>query len=58
MKTQDGLYINIHEAACLDYPTMHLNLDEKTLTFESWLTPDAVGRKDSSRLHSIPLGVP
>ena len=45
MKTDDGLYINIHEAACLDYPTMHLNLDEKTLTFESWLTPDAVGRK-------------
>ena len=45
MKTKDGLYINIHEAACLDYPTMHLNLDEKTLTFESWLTPDAVGRK-------------
>ena len=45
MKTKDGLYINIHEAACLDYPTMHLNLDEKTLTFESWLTPDAVGMK-------------
>ena len=45
MKSSDGLYINIHEAACLDYPTMHLNLDEKTLTFESWLTPDAVGRK-------------
>ena len=45
LKTNDGLYINIHEAACLDYPTMHLNLDEKTLTFESWLTPDAVGRK-------------
>ena len=45
LKTKDGLYINIHEAACLDYPTMHLNLDEKTLTFESWLTPDAVGRK-------------
>ena len=45
MKTKDGLYINIHEAACLDYPTMHLNLDDKTLTFESWLTPDAVGRK-------------
>ncbi len=45
MKTADGLYINIHEAACIDYPTMHLNLDEKTLTLESWLTPDAVGRK-------------
>ena len=45
LKTKDGLYINIHEAACLDYPTMHLNLDEKNLVFESWLTPDAVGRK-------------
>ena len=45
LKTKDGLYINIHEAACLDYPTMHLNLDDNTLTFESWLTPDAVGRK-------------
>ncbi len=31
MKTKDGLYINIHEAACLDYPTMHLNLDEKDI---------------------------
>ncbi|MCR5151804.1 MAG: glycoside hydrolase family 97 protein [Prevotella sp.] len=45
MKTDDGLYINIHEAACLDYSTMHLNLDEKTMTFESWLTPDATGLK-------------
>ena len=45
MKTDDGLYINLHEAALIDYACMHLNLDEKTLTFESWLTPDAVGRK-------------
>ena len=45
LKTDDGIYLNIHEAACVDYSTMHLNLDEKTLTFESWLTPDAVGRK-------------
>lgn len=45
MKTDDGLYINIHEAACLDYATMHLNLDDKTMTFESWLTPDATGMK-------------
>jgi hypothetical protein len=45
MKTQDGLYINIHEAACVDYATMHLNLDDKTMTFESWLTPDATGMK-------------
>ncbi len=45
MKTQDGLYINIHEAACVDYATMHLNLNEETMTFESWLTPDATGMK-------------
>lgn len=45
MKTQDGLYINIHEAACVDYATMHLNLDDKNMVFESWLTPDATGMK-------------
>ena len=45
MKSNDGLYINIHEAACTDYATMHLNLDDKTMTFESWLTPDATGLK-------------
>ena len=45
MKTADGLYINIHEAACVNYATMHLNLDDKTMTFESWLTPDAQGTK-------------
>ena len=45
MKSKDGLYINIHEAACVDYPTMSLNLDDKNMVFESWLTPDAQGRK-------------
>lgn len=45
MKTADGLYINIHEAACVNYPTMHLNLDDKNFVFESWLTPDATGLK-------------
>nr|WP_314754460.1 glycoside hydrolase family 97 protein [uncultured Prevotella sp.] len=45
MKTADGLYINIHEAACIDYATMHLNLDDKNFVFESWLTPDATGLK-------------
>lgn len=45
LKSADGLYINIHEAACLNYPTMHLNLDPQTMTFESWLTPDATGKK-------------
>ena len=45
MKTSDGLYINLHEAACVNYPTMHLNLDDKNMVFESWLTPDAQGNK-------------
>ena len=45
MKTADGLYINIHEAALIDYSCMHLNLDDKTMVFESWLTPDAKGDK-------------
>lgn len=45
MKTADGLYINIHEAACVNYATMHLNLDDKAMVFESWLTPDAQGMK-------------
>ena len=45
MKTDDGLYINIHEAALVDYSCMHLNLDDKNLIFESWLTPDAEGFK-------------
>ena len=45
MKTAEGLYLNIHEAACVNYPTMHLNLDDKTMVFESHLTPDAQGYK-------------
>ena len=43
MKSDDGLYINIHEAACVDYSTMHLDLDDKNMVLESALTPDAVG---------------
>ncbi|MGM9853697.1 MAG: glycoside hydrolase family 97 protein [Muribaculaceae bacterium] len=43
MKTDDGLYINLHEAALVDYSCMHLELDEPTLTFTSHLTPDAQG---------------
>ena len=45
MKTDDGLYINLHEAALVDYSLMNLNLDDKNMVFESWLTPDAVGDK-------------
>ncbi len=45
LKTDDGIYINLHEAALVDYPCMHLNLDDKNMVFESWLTPDALGNK-------------
>ena len=45
MKTDDGLYINLHEAALVEYSCMHLNLNDTTFVFESHLTPDAQGRK-------------
>ncbi|MCF0182187.1 MAG: glycoside hydrolase family 97 protein [Muribaculaceae bacterium] len=43
LRTDDGIYINLHEAALVDYSCMHLNLDDKNFVFESWLTPDAQG---------------
>jgi glucan 1,4-alpha-glucosidase len=45
MKTADGIYINLHEAALINYSLMNLNLDDKNMIFESWLTPDAKGDK-------------
>ncbi len=53
MKTDEGLYINIHEAATLDFPTMHLDLitgreassNSSPFTFRAWLCPDAAGYK-------------
>ncbi len=45
MKSADGIYINIHEAALINYSCMHLNLDDKNLVFQSHLTPDAKGNK-------------
>ena len=45
MKTDQGLYINIHEAAVLDYPTTNLNLDDINFVLRTWLTPDAEGVK-------------
>ena len=45
MKTDDGLYIHLHEAALLNYSCMSLDLDEKNLVFNSWLTPGADGMK-------------
>ena len=45
MKSKDGLYINIHEAALVDYSCLSLNLDDKNYVLESVLTPDAIGNK-------------
>ncbi|MDH7463623.1 glycoside hydrolase family 97 protein [Chitinophagaceae bacterium 26-R-25] len=45
LKSHDGLYINIHEAALIDYSAMNLNLDDKNFVLESFLTPDARGDK-------------
>ncbi len=45
MKSDDGLYINIHEAALVNYACMHLDYNPKTMTFVSHLTPDAQGWK-------------
>ena len=45
MKSQDGIYINIHEAALVNYSCMHLDLDDKNMVFCSELTPDAIGDK-------------
>lgn len=45
LKTNEGLYINLHEAALINYSCMHLNLDDKNMIFESWLTPDISGTK-------------
>jgi Glycoside hydrolase 97. len=45
MKTDDGLYLNIHEAATLDFPTMHLDLNDTTMVFRAFLSPDATGYK-------------
>ncbi len=45
LKTDKGLYINLHEAALVNYGAMHLNLDDKKLVFQSWITPDANGAK-------------
>lgn len=45
MKTADGLYINIHEAALVNYPAMQLNVDAEHYKMSAHLVPDAVGNK-------------
>ena len=43
LRTDDRLYINLHEAALIDYSAMHLELDDKNYIFNAWLTPDVQG---------------
>ena len=45
IRTDEGIYLNLHEAALINYSAMHLNLDTERLVFTSWLTPDALGKK-------------
>lgn len=45
MRQPDGIYVSLHEAALVDYPGLNLNLDDRTMTFSAWLTPDALGNK-------------
>ena len=53
MKSADGMYINIHEAALINYSCMHLNLDDKNFIFQSHLTPDAKGNKGHIQAPSV-----
>ena len=53
MKSDNGLYINLHEAALINYACMHLNLDDKNMVFESWLTPDTKGDKGYMQTPSV-----
>ena len=53
MKSADGLYINIHEAALINYSCMHLNLDDTNFVFQSHLTPDAQGNKGHIQAPSV-----
>ncbi len=45
LKTNDGLYINIHEAALVNYPAMNLHIDKSNFNLSSVLVPDALGNK-------------
>ena len=55
LKTPSGKYLNLHEAALVDYPAMHLNLDDSTMVFTSWLTP---GRDEAKATVATPFRAP
>jgi len=50
LKANDSTYLNLHEAALVDFPVMHLNLDDTNFVFRSWLTPNAAGDKAEIKL--------
>lgn len=43
LKTDNGLYLNLHEAALVDFPAMHLDLNDSTMVFKAHLTPGPDG---------------
>lgn len=53
LKSDNGLYINIHEAALVNYPAMHLNLDAETYLMSAHLTPDKNGNKGYIQTGSV-----
>ncbi len=53
LKSSDGLYINVHEAALVDYPAMQLNLDDKAFCLSAHLTPDKNGAKGFMQTGSV-----
>lgn len=55
LKTPSGKYVNLHEAALIDYPAMHLDLNDTTLVFNSWLTP---GRDEAKATVTTPFKTP
>ncbi len=54
-RDSDSLYMNLHEAALIDYPAMHLNLNDTTMVFTSWLTP---GMEVEKALIATPFATP
>lgn len=53
MKSSDGLYLNIFEAAVVNYPVMHLDVDVNTLQLTSNLVPNTIGDKAYLRTPSV-----
>ena len=55
LRNDSGLYLNIHEAALIDYPAMHLDLNDTTMVFTSHLTP---GIPEAKAVVTLPFATP